>query len=280
MAIGENFYPDQDYTDIANLSRLQSGQALTYGDQAARYADPFMGQRGQYQKQLSDLMANPGSFASSPTYKFAYDQGLEAINRKGGVRSGAKLAALQNYGQGLASQQYFNQAKLLSDLATSGSNPAAAGIAYARGTERSQDYNQLAAAAKATRNQMQTPGNASSAGGGYSPGSYAANSSAGANYYPPGYVPGSGSLPTYGYEPAPVYTPLSNAGTGYIQSDYGTYDFGSPSYGDSYYTPSSGYSDLGSLGGYGGYSGLDDYGYGDYGAGGDYGGYDDYGWDY
>jgi hypothetical protein len=158
MAIGQNFYEDQPLQDISNLSRLQSAQALGYGDQAARYADPFMAERGKYQKKLSDLMENPGSFSSSPAYQFAYDQGLEALNRKGNVRSGSKMAALTKYGQGMAGQQYFNQAKLLSDLAMSGSSPASAGLSYARGTERSQDYNQLSAAAKAAGQQSRGGG--------------------------------------------------------------------------------------------------------------------------
>lgn len=152
MSIGQNFYGDQELQDITNLSNQQSLDSLGYGDRAARYADPFMDSRPQYVKALSRLTRNPGSFASSPVYKFAYDQGLEALNRKGPVRSGAKLAALTKYGQDMASQQYFNQAKLLSDLATSGSSPAAAGIAYERGTNRSQDQAQLAAAARAAGN--------------------------------------------------------------------------------------------------------------------------------
>ena len=149
MTIGQNFYGDQGLTDIEDLSRRQGKQSLLYGDQAARYADPFMGERGKYQKQLSDLLADPGGYASSPVYKFAYDQGLEALNRKGSLRSGNKLAALEKYGQDMASQQYFPQAKLLSDLAMGGSSPGAAGLAYARGTERSQDQAQLSAAARA-----------------------------------------------------------------------------------------------------------------------------------
>ncbi len=99
MAIGNDFYSDQGLTDIENLTLRQAGQSLAYGDQAARYANPFMGERGKYQKQLSDLLADPGSFTSSPVYKFAYDQGLEALNRKGSIRSGNKLAALEKYGQ-------------------------------------------------------------------------------------------------------------------------------------------------------------------------------------
>jgi len=144
-----DFYGNQGLTDIEDLSRRQGKQSLMYGDQAARYADPFMGERGKYQKQLSDLLADPGSFSSSPVYKFAYDQGLEALNRKGSLRSGNKLAALEKYGQDMASQQYFPQAKLLSDLAMSGSSPATAGAAYERGTSRSQDQMQLSAAARA-----------------------------------------------------------------------------------------------------------------------------------
>jgi len=149
MAIGQDFYQNQGLTDIENLARSQSRQSLSYGDQAARYADPFMGERGKYQKQLSDLLADPGGYASSPVYKFAYDQGLEAINRKGSLRSGNKLAELERYGQGMAGQQYFNQAKLLSDLAVSGSSPTAAGVSYERGVGRSQDQAQMSAAARA-----------------------------------------------------------------------------------------------------------------------------------
>ena len=75
--------------------------------------------------------AEPGSFASSPAYKFAFDQGTEALNRsmasKGLANSGTRLAELTKYGQGLAGQQYFNQANLLSKLAgVDASSPSAA----------------------------------------------------------------------------------------------------------------------------------------------------------
>lgn len=222
MAIGQDFYPDAGMDEISNLSRHQSAQALGYGDQAARYADPFMGERAGYQNQLRNLMANPGSFASSPYYQFAYDQGLNALQRKGGVRSGNKLAALVRYGQGMAGQEYFKQANLLSNLAMGGSSPAAAGLAYARGTERSQDYNQLSAAARTAGKQ----GGASVApstpwwmqpqqmqtGGSQSPGWTQTTYGAG------------GSLP-YSY-PGGGYTPSYGAGTGYMTSDSGTTTFG------------------------------------------------------
>jgi len=271
MTIGQNFYGDQGLTDIEDLSRRQGKQSLLYGDQAARYADPFMGERGKYQKQLSDLLADPGGYASSPVYKFAYDQGLEALNRKGSLRSGNKLAALEKYGQDMASQQYFPQAKLLSDLAVGGSSPGAAGLAYARGTERSQDQAQMSAAASAAKGYGGSSGGGSNAnpwywngnqGGGNSLDSFnkQMNSIQGfADNYNSrlssfsnndGYaLPGGG----YGYTGA-GYAPTSQSGTGYISSDYGTYDFGSPMGGDSYYTPS--YSNLGDLANYGDYSGY------------------------
>lgn len=134
--------------DIANLNDLQSLQAVDYGEQAARYSDPFMAERGQYQNQLSKLMKNPGSFFSSPFYKAAYDQGLNALQRKGSVRSGNKLAALMKYGKDIASQSFFPMVDRLSQLAQGGSSPAAAGLSYAAGTNRGQDYASMAAAAR------------------------------------------------------------------------------------------------------------------------------------
>lgn len=307
MALGDisDFYGPED--TFANLSRQQSGQSINQGYEAARLADPFANERKQYQNSLRDLVTNPGSFSSSPFYKFAYDQGLNALQRKGGVRSGNKLAALMSYGQDRASQSYFPQAQLLSTLAgaTTGS-PAAAGLAVSGAFNRSQDQASLAAAQRAAG---QNRGSAMPAGGGYSPGSYAPSSGAGANYYPTGYVPGSGTLPKYGYGAEPVYQPISGAGTGYVSSDYGTTTFGGggsyaqspyanqyPSYiDDGYRTYGMGVDAIGGGGGgdtgpwYGGYGGYDS-GYGGYGGGLDYtdygygsdygGGYDDYSGDY
>lgn len=266
MAIGQDFYGDQPEQNIANLSQAQSAQALNYGDRAAAYADPFMAQRGQYQTQLSRLMANPGEFSSSPAYQFAYTQGLDAINRKGGVRSGAKLAQLMQYGQGMAGQQYGNQAKLLSDLAVGGSSPSAAGIAYSSGTNRSQDYAQLAAAAKAAgQNKGANPANSAT------PATPPVNSTQSQlDSMRPGttpYLPGSSTRGPDNYQ----FEPTPGGGTGYVQSQYGTYDFGSPRNGDSLYTPAPA----------GGYPQYANSSYDPYGGFGDYAqSYPDYGGEY
>ena len=127
-----------DRASLTNfIKQYQSGAMNNPAISAATAAaDPWAPNRGQYVNQLNTLMQNPGSFASSPAYKFAFDQGTEALNRsmasKGLANSGTRLAELTKYGQGLAGQQYFNQANLLSKLAgVDASSPSAAAGAIA-----------------------------------------------------------------------------------------------------------------------------------------------------
>lgn len=72
------------------------------------------------QQRLSDLLNNPSSIESDPSYQFRLEQGNQAINRsaaaKGMLGSGNVLAELAKYGQGMASQEYGNQFNRLSDL--------------------------------------------------------------------------------------------------------------------------------------------------------------------
>lgn len=88
--------------------------------QIREIADPFYSQRSQYQTQLSNLMANPSSFLSSPLVQAMNANGIEAINRtaaaKKQLNSGNRLADLMKFGQGNAASQYFNQAQLLGGL--------------------------------------------------------------------------------------------------------------------------------------------------------------------
>jgi hypothetical protein len=81
------------------------------------------------------------SFFMSPDYQFALDQGEQAILRNrsatGGLASGNTLAALTQYGQGLASQQYGNYVNRLAAIAgigqTANQATGAAGIATGQG---------------------------------------------------------------------------------------------------------------------------------------------------
>lgn len=274
-----NVYNDDPYTDFANLSNLQSSQSIGYGQQAARYADPFMDERANYQKRLRDLIANPGSQESSPFFKYLMETQMNQVNAnnaaRGLTKSGRGAMALQDRAAGVATQSYFPQVQALTQLAQGGASPAAAGISYERGVRASQDQAQMAAASRAA-GQTRAPSTPNY----YTPSDTPAGQSApapqsyGLPYSQPTYggsynTPGqAGYIDTNaGIMP---YVPSSGAGTGYISSDYGTYNFGSSAPGDSYYTPSSGNA------GYDPYSsGYSDFGYNDYG---DYGGYEDGGY--
>lgn len=158
-----NVYDDQPYQDFANLSNFQSSQSLLSGDQAARYADPFMGERSYYQGLLKNLISNPGSQESSPFYKYLMDTQLKAVNAsnaaRGLTRSGRGAMALQDRAAGVATQSYFPQVAALTQLAQGGSSPAAAALAYQHGVSTSQDQRQAAAASRAIGQQRppQTP---------------------------------------------------------------------------------------------------------------------------
>lgn len=260
-------------SDFSSLTDRQANQSVSVGNVGARLADPFMNERPQYQNALSKLVSDPGSFSSSPFYKFAYDEGLNALSRKGNVRSGNKLAALMQYGQDRASQSYFPQAQLLAGLATQGSSPTAAAMSTVGGYNRSQDQRQIAAAQGAPR-----------AGSGTvpfwnDPNTFATQDAERARLYGSPNASGS-SLPSGGYggysgygQPSYSGYGPSSGGTGYVSSDYGTYNFGSPAGGDSFYTPSyGGYNDYAPTYDYSGYGGYEDAGYG--------GDYNDYSYDY
>lgn len=152
--------PDQQFS---NLYGQQAQQSLATGREAAALADPFAPQRGQYQGQLQTLMTNPGEFGSSPAYQFAFDQGMNAVNRtaaaKGQLNSGNRLQELTKFGQGLASQLYPQQAGILSNLAgVHSGSPAAAGISLVSSLGRAQDQQALAATGRAAaQNPYQTP---------------------------------------------------------------------------------------------------------------------------
>jgi hypothetical protein len=74
-----------------------------------------------YENKLQKLMDNPDSIQNSGAYRFAFDQGQQAIERsaaaKGMLNSGNILAELAKYGQGMASQQFDKQADRLGSLA-------------------------------------------------------------------------------------------------------------------------------------------------------------------
>lgn len=143
------------YKQFSNLAQNQSGQAFDFGNQAAKYADPFMTQRSQYQGLLKDavgapqdsfyqdqikslvsntgtnpyqtqfdaLLANPGAIESSPYLKYLMETQMNQVNASnaaGGFRnSGRGLMALQDRAAGVASQGYGQQAGILQNAMNS-----------------------------------------------------------------------------------------------------------------------------------------------------------------
>lgn len=71
-----------------------------------------------FRDQLTSLASNPDSVANTNAYKFRLNQGQQALERsaasKGMLSSGNTLAALMDYGQGLASTEYGNEFNRLS----------------------------------------------------------------------------------------------------------------------------------------------------------------------
>ena len=73
-----------------------------------------------YEQRLQELMSNPDAIANTNAYRFRFNEGQQALERsaaaKGMLRSGNTLAALTNYGQGAASQEYGNEISRLGAL--------------------------------------------------------------------------------------------------------------------------------------------------------------------
>ena len=73
-----------------------------------------------YEQRLQELISNPDAIANTNAYRFRFNEGQQALERsaaaKGMLRSGNTLAALTNYGQGAASQEYGNEISRLGAL--------------------------------------------------------------------------------------------------------------------------------------------------------------------
>ena len=74
------------------------------------------------------LGGDMSSFQASPGYQFRLGEGINAMDKtaaaRGGLLSGAQLKGVQNYAQGLASDEYQQYANRLQNLAQQGQNAA------------------------------------------------------------------------------------------------------------------------------------------------------------
>lgn len=123
----------------AAIGAISSVKNKGGGGGASAAADPFAAERPQYMDALQKLMKEGFSEDYGPTdpsYKFRFNQGMEAVNRSmaasGLLNSGNRIAALVDYGQGQASTEYANQFQRLAQLsgANIGSPSVAAQMQY------------------------------------------------------------------------------------------------------------------------------------------------------
>lgn len=109
------------------------------------------------------------NFYNSPNYQFALQQGTQAVNSsaaaEGQVMSGANQTALENYGQGLASQQFNNYMSQLLSLA--GIGQSAAGMQANSNTSTANSISSLDSATGASE-AAGTVGSANAITGGLS----------------------------------------------------------------------------------------------------------------
>jgi hypothetical protein len=107
------------------------------------------------------------AFTQSPDYQFALQQGTQAMQRSaaagGTLISGGQLKAGQEFGQGLASQQYGNYYNRLLSLSQLGQS-AATGISNAATTTGGQIGNTLTNAGAQVGNSIQAGGQATASG--------------------------------------------------------------------------------------------------------------------
>ena len=120
-----------------------------YGASSQQYDNP-------YERRLVQLMNNPDSISDTNAYRFRFNQGQQALERsaasKGMLNSGNTLAALADYGQGAASQEYGNEFNRLSSAVSQRNqyNLGRAGVSNQELGLRQQGYeNQAGTALKA-----------------------------------------------------------------------------------------------------------------------------------
>jgi hypothetical protein len=134
----------QRQSNLDSLAYLREGRDLARDD-LQPYRDAGLTDYGAYRGAVGT------SFQESPGYRFAFDEGVRAIDQgasaRGLLNSGGRLRELTRYGQGMANQEYGNWMNRLQGLAGVGQT--------ATGQSASLAQNEAAQGA----NMMQQSGN-------------------------------------------------------------------------------------------------------------------------
>ncbi|WP_426960190.1 hypothetical protein [Muricoccus radiodurans] len=136
----------EDAADAQRRAAAQGAAAVTDSNAAALTQLQSMYNQGRTDlapfrdigpSTLANLVNAVGaSYQQSPGYAFAQDEGRRAVEQsaaaRGGFRSGATLAALQDRAQGIAAQDYGNWYSRLAGLGTMAQNSAAGSASAAQ----------------------------------------------------------------------------------------------------------------------------------------------------
>ena len=99
------------YKQIYNEQKAQQAPHLQQGQSAISKLGGLMGGNDPFKDYLAKAGLSGGQFnTNNPQYQFLQKQGQQALDRSAAARgmgySGAQMKAAQQFGQGLASQQY------------------------------------------------------------------------------------------------------------------------------------------------------------------------------
>lgn len=115
--------------DLANLYGISYAAQPSGTTSAGGVVTPFNSNAGVSSPGGPAVQAAAEQqFLNSPNYQFAFNQGLQAVQRSGAatgtLQSGGQVKAETEFGQGLASQQFGNYVSQLQSLANLGSGAA------------------------------------------------------------------------------------------------------------------------------------------------------------
>jgi len=116
---------------VGNIKgNLSGANGLMTPGGAAAMADPNLPYRPGYASALNSIVQNPFSLMGDPGYQFAFNQGIQAIDRaaaaKGQLESGNRGEALFKFGHDYAGNYYGDAIKTLSGISGANYSPATA----------------------------------------------------------------------------------------------------------------------------------------------------------
>ncbi len=129
---------------VENQALNQLAQLYGLGGAAGQPTGPIDPNTGQPIGVGGGGAPDYSAFYNSPDYQFALQQGEQSAMRgasaMGNLRSGNTLAALTQYGSGLATQNFGNYINRLEGLAGMGADQAAANMRMQQGQLQGQNY--------------------------------------------------------------------------------------------------------------------------------------------